>query len=189
LPFAGGENKVHIHYFTDGEASSYFVRQPGIETMDSKSDKSAQIAPDKARVIAACTCFKLRGAARRVTQCYDRFLQASGLKITQYSLLANLRHSEGLSVSALAEKMAMDRTTLTRNLKPLEEAGFVTLMAGPDKRTRTALITPAGKEAFRSAVPHWKRAQEYLLTTLGEDTVLQLHAVLDESMHKIEVAT
>ena len=147
--------------------------------------KSSTSPVDKTRAIAGCTCFKLRGVARRVTQSYDRFMQESGLKITQFSLLGNLRYGDALSVSALAEKMAMDRTTLTRNLKPLEQAGLVAVIEGPDRRTKTVVITTAGKNTFRQAVPYWKKAQENLIETLGEETVLQLHALLDASISRI----
>src|SRR4051812_44580671 len=98
--------------------------------MNQISDNALTPALDQARAVNGCTCAKLRRLARRVTQSYDRVLQASGLKVTQYSLLVNLRENSALSVSALAEKMAMDRTTLTRNLKPLVHAGLVNVQDG-----------------------------------------------------------
>src|SRR3546814_19389843 len=99
---------------------------------------------------SVCTCFKLRRAARRVTQLYDRHLQPTGLRITQFGLLARLR-VEPLQMTALAERMGMDRTTLTRNLRPLERLGYVTVDPGEDRRTRTVAITSEGRAAFSAA--------------------------------------
>ena len=83
-----------------------------------------------------CTCFRLRSAARRMTQVYEHALRPTGLKITQYSLLANLARSGSHSVTALARVLATDRTTLTRNLAPLERDGLVKITDGPDARPR-----------------------------------------------------
>ena len=73
---------------------------------------------------SGCTCFKLRCLTRRVTAVYDRALSAAGIRVTQYSLLSHLRGLRGVPISQLAEKLDMDRTTLTRNLKPLHRGGL-----------------------------------------------------------------
>ena len=72
-----------------------------------------------------CTCAHLRRTARRLTQAYDKALRPSGLRLTQYSVIANVVRANGLSVTDLAARLSMDRTTLTRNLRPLEAAGFI----------------------------------------------------------------
>src|ERR671927_476049 len=94
---------------------------------------------------SGCTCFKLRRLTRRVTAVYDRALSAVGMRVTQYSLLAQLRRLRGLSMSQLAEALDMDRTTLTRNLKPLLEAAWVEIQpSDQDARIRLVRITAAG---------------------------------------------
>jgi DNA-binding MarR family transcriptional regulator len=129
-----------------------------------------------------CTCSKLRRLTRRLTAVYDRELAAVGLRVTQYSLLATL-HCEagaGMPIGELADRMDMDRTTLTRNLKPLIKHDWAELVsAGHDARVRLARITTAGSAALQAAKPHWKRAQLEINRTLGDATVAGLHQWLD----------
>jgi DNA-binding MarR family transcriptional regulator len=140
-------------------------------------DKAAPASP------RGCTCARLRRLTRRITAVYDRELAAVGLRVTQYSLLSNLRHAagaQGLAVSELAERMDMDRTTLTRNLKPLIGQGYAALAAdAADARVRRALLTPEGAAALDAAKPYWLRAQREVNRTLGEATVAGLHHWLD----------
>src|SRR5256886_9776624 len=100
---------------------------------------------------SACTCFRLRSLTRRVTQLYDQALAPSGLTVTQYSLLAHaLRHGAAPTVSELAKQLFTDRTTLTRNLKPLADAGLLKLGDGADARSKAVLVTAKGRSALRS---------------------------------------
>ena len=131
-----------------------------------------------------CTCARLRRLTRRITAVYDRELAAVGLRVTQYALLGALHQrpgaAEGVTVSALAERMDMDRTTLTRNLKPLLERGWVSLAADPDDaRARRVRLGAAGRAVFAAARPHWQRAQQQVNRTLGEPAVAALHDWLD----------
>ncbi len=121
-------------------------------------------------------------ATRRVTQLYDHFLADAGLRITQFGLLATLRIAQPLSVTALAQRMAMDRTTLTRNLKPLERLGLIALAPGPDRRTRTVRLTDAGRDAVRRAAPLWRDAQAVMAEAMGADRLGQLHDLLGASV-------
>jgi DNA-binding MarR family transcriptional regulator len=118
-----------------------------------------------------------------MTSLYDRELAPTGLRLTQYSLLATLRREGkdgGVTVSDLAASMDMDRTTLTRNLKPLLDQELVALGADPaDARVRRAVITPKGQAAFAKAVPHWRTAQDFVDRALGEANVGALHDWLD----------
>ena len=116
-----------------------------------------------------CTSFNLRKAARTVTQFYDDALKDSGLKSTQFSLLAMTATLGGAPISRLADEMAMDRTTLTRNLKPLEEAGLIAVVAGDDRRVRNVAVTPEGQHALARALPLWRRAQTHMIDRLGDD--------------------
>ncbi len=142
------------------------------------------IPPDEiatARSVA-CTCSKLRSLARRVTQLYDHEMAASGLKVTQYSLLAHaLRGTDGAAptVSALADAMATDRTTLTRNLRPLVAAGYLEIGPGADARCKAVHVTAAGAAAFRAARPLWQAAQARMRSMGGAGEVDDLHALVD----------
>jgi DNA-binding MarR family transcriptional regulator len=106
-----------------------------------------------------CVCFAVRRAARTITQHYDRQLRETGLRVTQFSLLAVLSHGEPRPVNRVAARLGMDRTTLTRNLRPLVDRGYVTVEGGEDARVRLVQITTRGSAAATAALPHWRRAQ------------------------------
>jgi DNA-binding MarR family transcriptional regulator len=131
-----------------------------------------------------CTCSRLRRLTRRITAVYDRELAAAGLRVTQFSLLGALQRdgvvADGLPMAELAERMDMDRTTLTRNLRPLLDRGWVGLSPDPsDARVRRARISADGQAVFAAARPHWRRAQQQVNRTLGEPAVAELHDWLD----------
>jgi DNA-binding MarR family transcriptional regulator len=133
-----------------------------------------------------CTCLLLRRAARRVTQLYDDHLRPAGLRTTQFSLLAQLRHDDGLATGELAERMTMDRTTLTRNLAPLVAAGWIAQRPDPADRRRTRLtLTDAGRGALREAAPLWREAQRALRERLGTPSVGALHAAIDATLERL----
>lgn len=140
-------------------------------------------ADDVSSPVSGCTCARLRRLTRRMTSLYDRELAPTGLRLTQYSLLATLRRETrdgGVPVTDLASVMDMDRTTLTRNLRPLLEQGLVELGVDPeDARVRRALITAKGITAFVDAMPFWRVAQDFVNRTLGEDNVASLHEWMD----------
>lgn len=129
-----------------------------------------------------CTNFKLRQLTRRVSQHYDLEMSKAGLKTTQYSLLSHVLKGEGNRPGELARAMTMDASTLTRNLKLLGDAGWITVSAGSDNRCRTVTITEAGRAKRHEAQRHWKAAQESINKLLGVERVLALHALIDESL-------
>jgi DNA-binding MarR family transcriptional regulator len=130
--------------------------------------------------LRGCTCFKLRRLSRRVTAVYDRALSAAGMRVTQYSLLGHLRGLSGVPISELAEMLDMDRTTLTRNLKPLVEAGWVKVRSsGEDARVRLVQLTSAGEERWKAARAYWRQAQDEVNTTIGVDGLAAMHQMLD----------
>jgi DNA-binding MarR family transcriptional regulator len=135
-----------------------------------------------------CTLLRLRRTTRRVTQIYDHHLAPLGLRITQYSLLGNLYDKPPVAIGAFADIMGMDRTTLTRNVKPLVRAGWVELVAGADRRQRAIALTAAGRSQFRRAVPLWRQAEQALRSAVGGDTVGQLQRLLDQSLARIAAA-
>ena len=114
-----------------------------------------------------CTCFGLRKAARAVTQMYDQALKPSGLRATQLSLLIAAERAGPRGIGELAELMVMDRTTLTRNLKPLLDKGLLENVEDADRRRRPIGITPAGREAMAQALPYWREAQSRMAGSLG----------------------
>lgn len=138
--------------------------------------------PDSAAPITGCTCDRLRKLTRRLTQHYDACLAPAGLRVTQFSLLAHLQRTGPTTICALADLLDMDRTTLTRNLAPLEAAGLVAVRPGADARTRAVAVTERGRETWRAARPYWRRAQDEVNRLLGPDRVAGLHALLDGSL-------
>ena len=97
-----------------------------------------------------CNCLAIRQASRHVTQFYDQFLSASGLRTTQYAILSRLQHSGPMPINALAAALVMDRTTLGRNILPLERDGLIEIGASPaDRRRREVRLTAAGAARLR----------------------------------------
>ena len=133
--------------------------------------------------VRGCTCAKLRRLTRRLTAIYDRELAAAGLRVTQFSLLGQLRNSDGITVCELATALDLDRTTLTRNLIPLQAAGWVTVLpATDDARVRVVRLTTDGEKRWQIARVHWRRAQDEINATLGLAEVGALHAQLDAAL-------
>ncbi|MGD1066204.1 MAG: MarR family winged helix-turn-helix transcriptional regulator [Vulcanimicrobiaceae bacterium] len=139
------------------------------------------------RELSACTCKRLRRAARQVSQLYDDALAPAGVTIAQFGLLAQLegalcQSASGIALGELAERMATDPTTLTRNLKPLEMRGL--LRSAPDqddRRVRRIRITPSGRSALRKAIPLWRRAQGQIEGGLGSEDAGSLRALLQRT--------
>ena len=129
-----------------------------------------------------CTHHQLRQLVRRVGQHYDGALAAAGLKTTQYSLLSHVLKLGPLRPGDLAQAMTMEPSTLTRNLKPLVSAGWVTLAPGSDGRSRVVGITPAGQAKRAEAQLLWRRAQDSLNHTLGLPRVVALHQLIQDSL-------
>ena len=129
-----------------------------------------------------CTNFKLRQLMRRVAQHYDAEMAPCGLKTTQYSLLSHVLRLGPIRPGDLAAAMKMDASTLTRNLRPLVDAGWVMLEAGTDARSRLVHITDTGRDKRAEARSHWKAAQQALNHALGTERVMALHALVDDSL-------
>ena len=114
-----------------------------------------------------CTCLSLRKAARAVTQMYDEALRPSGLRATQLSLLFSVEHGGPCGITELAKMLVMDRTTLTRNLKPLLDQKLLEVINGPDRRRRPIAITTKGRSVLVRALPLWQEVQTRLAFGLG----------------------
>ncbi|NJL37207.1 MAG: winged helix-turn-helix transcriptional regulator [Leptolyngbyaceae cyanobacterium RM1_406_9] len=134
--------------------------------MHAQESQSNSLNPN---VPASCTCFSLRKATRVITQFFDERLQSSGLLVNQFTLLAALSQAGSPTMKALAQILVMDRTTLTRNLKPLQRQGLIAIEPGQDQRERIVTLTAAGQSALVQAFPLWKAAQQQVVERLGTE--------------------
>ncbi len=137
------------------------------------------------RITWQCACFNTRKAARAVTRFYDGMLAPSGLKATQLTMLGAVSISGPSRMSELAEMLALDKTTLTRNLKLLEAAGLIAIAVGTDRRARVVALTRAGTDVLESALPLWREAQRRMVEHLGEARWRRLVADLAELEHLV----
>ncbi|MDX2204365.1 MAG: MarR family winged helix-turn-helix transcriptional regulator [Hyphomicrobiaceae bacterium] len=138
---------------------------------------------------STCTCLRLRKASRQVTQIYDHHLAAFGLTVNQYSILGHLRALPGVAISALADVMVMDPTSLTRALGPLQRQGLV--RAEPDaqdRRTRRLHLTEDGARSFALAGAGWRKAQAHIEGALGSDGPPAINAALDHLIERLRQA-
>ena len=147
-----------------------------------KKSELSMLAELKAQ---GCTNLRLRQLMRRVAQHYDLEMAKAGLKTTQYSLLSHVIKLGPLRPGELAQSMKVGASTLTRNLKPLIDAGWVALAAGSDARSRSVVITPAGRAKREEARHRWKVAQNSLNQLLGAERVLALHTLINESLERL----
>ena len=145
--------------------------------------KSADTPPQ------GCTNFMLRQLLRSVSRLYDAEIAQAGLKGSQFSLLSHVQALGPIAPSALAERMGMDASTLTRNLRPLVDKGWVLQGPGADARGRSISITAAGLDKLTEARPHWKRAQQALNQRLGVDQVAQLHLLMRAAQQRLQEGT
>jgi DNA-binding MarR family transcriptional regulator len=117
-----------------------------------------------------CTCGELRKAARAVTLLYDDAIKSSGLLSTQFGVLQVIYDIDSVRISDLADKLGMDRTTLTRNLSILERDGFIKISQGKDHRTRIVVATQKGRNAVAKATPLWDEVQRKVRQKMGESS-------------------
>ena len=119
-----------------------------------------------------CLCAAVRKTGRVLTRKYEAYLKPSGLKVTQFSMLATISRHPGISVSDLAGLLVMDQTTVTRNLGVLERSGYVRLEPRPDdQRVRQVALTDTGRVKVKEARPLWDRAQEEVEGLLGREDI------------------
>lgn len=130
---------------------------------------TSAFAKSTARAGVACVCFNVRKTARVMTQLYDEVLRSTGLRVTQFSLLMGTRSLEPVTLLRLAEVMAMDRTTLTRNLRPLEQQKLLQIMPGEDRRERRVTLTARGHQVLAEAFPLWEKAQAQVMDAFGRE--------------------
>jgi len=135
--------------------------------------RTASLGPDD------CNCLAVRQAARHVTQFYDQYLASSGLRTTQFSILAKLRRLGPMTINRLAAEMVMDRTTLGRNILPLERDGLIAVEQGSsDRRSKELRVTKAGEARFRPGVKGWVQAQRQFEKVFGAKRTADMRALL-----------
>jgi len=121
----------------------------------------------------------VRSAARHVSQFYDQFLAPIGLRTTQFSILAKLKRLGPLTINSLAKDMVMDRTTLGRNILPLERDGLISVEPTPsDRRTKELRLTKEGEKRLKAALKAWSRAQAQFEDSFGTKRAAELRALL-----------
>src|SRR5215510_4745481 len=142
-------------------------------------DLASMPAPRAEHDLTACVCNKTRIAARVVTRIYDDALRPVRLRATQFALLVGLGDEGAMSIAALAKLMAMDRSTLTRNLRPLETGGLVTRGDEGWRRSRSVEITAKGRARLQQGLPLWRSAQSEMMRKLGPSSWSRVQAGLD----------
>ncbi len=141
--------------------------------------ETPRIAPQQLLEIEQqCLGLLTRQVARRVTQWYDQCLQPNGLRSTQFNVLVAIALAQTVPLTHLAEILVLDRTTLTRNLKPLEQQGLVRIEPGADRRVHLIRLTEPGYALLQQALPSWEKAQAEMTTRLGPSQWDALHTDL-----------
>ncbi len=126
-----------------------------------------------------CTVFNLRKASRAVTQLYEEIMRPSGTLPTQFTLLAATRAMGPVTISRMAKELVLDRTTLTRNLKPLERKGLlVVVCVKDDQRSREVSLTSKGIRKLEESIPYWIDAQNKTRQALGSERLDRMIADL-----------
>jgi DNA-binding MarR family transcriptional regulator len=116
-----------------------------------------------------CSCFNLRKASRAVTQYFDHALEPAGIRATQFTLLASMASVKARTLTEMANTLVMDRTTLTRNLKPLQKLGLIETVEPRDRRSKAFALTEQGRDTLAKGVPLWQEAQQKIVDNLGPD--------------------
>ncbi len=147
-------------------------------------DRSVPATSDPA---GPCTCFRARKLARLLTQRYDRELVGTGLTVNQFSILRHARRARH-SITSLAQALGMDRSTLSRELSPLREAGWLELVTGADARQRQIRLTDRGRRQVRSSEAAWHNSQQALADELGREALTRLHQQLDAAIARLSAA-
>ena len=139
-----------------------------------------------------CACATTRRAARAVTQLYDSHLRASDIEATQFALLSVLESRGPCSQASISPLLAIDKTTLSRNLKLLKNRGWIEATGAADRRERRFVLSAAGKKHLAKAKPAWRRAQEQLrssMTAKQWDAMWKAFRVVTEAAQKAPHAT
>jgi DNA-binding MarR family transcriptional regulator len=148
------------------------------------------LVADARRAVATCAGLNIRLAARRISAFLDQRLQATGLTTAQFGLLTHIAAAGDDTLGALAERAGLDQSTLSRNLRGLEQAGLVEIaIVEKDMRRRSVWLTEQGARRLEAAMPAWRRAQDALSAAIRPRDVEALataSAALGQSTASIE---
>jgi DNA-binding MarR family transcriptional regulator len=133
-----------------------------------------------------CTNFKSRQFTRMLTRLYDAELAKAGLKSTQFSLLTHVARRGPIYATALANRMEIDTSTLSRNIKLLVRSGWLVMNVGEDARNRIITITPTGLAKQAEADVYWCQVQKKVNESLGEERITSLLSIIDECMERLK---
>jgi DNA-binding MarR family transcriptional regulator len=134
---------------------------------------------DHGPTMVDCNCRAVRQAARYVTQIYDRHLAPCGLRISQFGILAMLKRKGPLTINELAAELIIDRTTLGRNIQPLERDGLIAVKPSAfDRRSKELHLSTMGEKKFREGRKLWLEAQKEFETSFGNERAIELRALL-----------
>lgn len=139
-----------------------------------KTEQTKQTEQHDVNDISYCTNMHLRQATRLVSQAFEAALQAGDIKATQFTLLVTVREMGTAPLTKLAEVMVMDRTTLTRNLKPLVTKGYIQIGTSQDLRVREIQLTAKGRQVVEQTLPQWQQIQQKVVARIGQQRWLQL---------------
>jgi DNA-binding MarR family transcriptional regulator len=145
------------------------------------SQPSAQPSASPTPHFQDCNCLAIRQAARHVTQFYEQLFAPTGLRATQFAILSRLTRDGPMTINALAAALVMDRTTMGRNILPLERDGLIEIAASPsDRRRRELRVSEAGAAKFREASECWRLAQTRFDAVYGPERAATLRGLLRE---------
>ena len=132
-------------------------------------------------VASSCLCQKARNAARTLTRFYDSHFVGTGIEPTQLNILVAIRLMEPVSLGKVADRLGLERTTLTRNLALLQRDGLVEIARGEDARSRSLSLTAVGRRTLQNALQHWKQAHKAAISILGKEDFLRFTDALSLS--------
>jgi DNA-binding MarR family transcriptional regulator len=133
-----------------------------------------------------CTCFNLRRVTRVITQCFDAELRQYGIRVTQTPILGALQAKSGWSMAELSDWLGMERTTLVRNLRPLQREGLVEISGGGRGGHVELAITAKGRAALSEMLPGWRSAQQRVVATLGPKRWSAILGDLEQAATKLK---
>ena len=149
------------------------------------NSQTSELNTKCAEMISMCACLSTRRASRAITQIFDRELGPCGIRATQLPVLAILLSDPSTTIGSLSEHLIMDRTSLTRLLRPLQKGGLINVSIGTDRRTRIMSLSERGRHAVVKAIPLWEIAQARVIERLGETQWQLLHTGLEAVAAKI----
>ncbi len=139
-----------------------------------------QQAPPTRKRSQLCYCINVRRAANRITDFYDSLLTPFGISINQFCILNNLSLMSGCGTGELADQLQLEKSTLVRSLKPLQQAGYIEDTSAPGSRARQLRLTDAGEKLLAEAKPSWEEAQKRIKAKFGSEEIKRLMQLLNE---------